>query len=555
MGLWNYYFIAKFYLYFAHYMGFHLGMNLVFALFLLLPLHGTSLKTIRLETIRNILALPAGFCLFYYDTWFPPFYRILEQRRAIEDFSGGYLLELAGRFLHPLVVLTVLGLLTVSAVAAHKFRLSTFVVLTLLAGIPLYAWWSPFFDAKPAIYQAPVSVADNVQTRASVATWIDNGVVPAAMQPLAHPQDQDLDAALQGFYQEQAARVVRFQPGKAQDVPFDLIVLQVCSLSWDDLRFSGEDHHPLYSRFDFLFTRFNSAASYSGPAAIRLLRGSCGQTSHAQLYVQDRPVCHEFSQWAAMGFTPQWLMNHDGRYGGFLNDIQQRGGVTVAPEDSSQAAVALKAFDGTPIRRDYAVLSAWAARRQQQSPLKVALYYNTISLHDGNHYPNEPAYAGTGKTYPQRLHVLLEDVNHFLDDLEHSGRKAVVVVVSEHGANARGDRMQIPFMREIPGPSISLVPLGISLIGLPSHPPHPLLITRPSSYTELSQLLAELVHKDPFNGAQNEISARSAPDLQQYIEPLGSTPFVTENEDIIVMRYGNRYFIRYKNSGWTDYQM
>ena len=40
------------------------------------------------------------------------------------------------------------------------------------------------------------------------------------------------------------------------------------------------DNLALLSRFDFVFKNFNSAASYSGPAAIRVLRADCGQPTH-----------------------------------------------------------------------------------------------------------------------------------------------------------------------------------------------------------------------------------------------------------------------------------
>ena len=61
--------------------------------------------------------------------------------------------------------------------------------------------------------------------------------------------------------------------------------------------------------------------------------------------------------------------------------------------------------------------------------------------------------------------MVLNDMATFVRQLEQSGRKAVVVVVPEHGAALLGDRMQIPGMREIPSPSITHVPVGIKLVG------------------------------------------------------------------------------------------
>ena len=62
------------------------------------------------------------------------------------------------------------------------------------------------------------------------------------------------------------------------------MVLSVCSLSWDDLDEVRQRDAPLLQRFDIVFRQFNSAASYSGPALLRLLRANCGQTAQAALY-------------------------------------------------------------------------------------------------------------------------------------------------------------------------------------------------------------------------------------------------------------------------------
>ena len=40
--------------------------------------------------------------------------------------------------------------------------------------------------------------------------------------------------------------------------------------------FVGQRDNPFLKRFDVLFTNFNSAASYSGPASLRVLHGTCG---------------------------------------------------------------------------------------------------------------------------------------------------------------------------------------------------------------------------------------------------------------------------------------
>src|SRR3989338_5803367 len=99
MGIWNFYFIAKLFLYFGHYIGFHVFANLAFALFLVIPVWHP-----RLNLFRQLFAVPTGVALFYYDTWLPPFSRLVSQASLLKGFDAVYMVELIGRFINPAVV-------------------------------------------------------------------------------------------------------------------------------------------------------------------------------------------------------------------------------------------------------------------------------------------------------------------------------------------------------------------------------------------------------------------------------------------------------------------
>ena len=45
-----------------------------------------------------------------------------------------------------------------------------------------------------------------------------------------------------------------------------------------------QENHEVLKQFNIRFENFNSATSYSGPAALRLLKSVCGQPSHEDLY-------------------------------------------------------------------------------------------------------------------------------------------------------------------------------------------------------------------------------------------------------------------------------
>ncbi|MGQ7156325.1 cellulose biosynthesis protein BcsG, partial [Escherichia coli] len=118
------------------------------------------------------------------------------------------------------------------------------------------------------------------------------GDMPAQTAP---PTTANLNAWLNNFYNAEAKRKSTFPSSLPADAqPFELLVINICSLSWSDIEAAGLMSHPLWSHFDIEFKNFNSATSYSGPAAIRLLRASCGQTSHTNLYQPANNDCYLF---------------------------------------------------------------------------------------------------------------------------------------------------------------------------------------------------------------------------------------------------------------------
>ncbi len=512
MGLWDLYFISKLYLYFSHHMGFHPWLNLAFALFLIFPL---PVRLARFSKFKKLISLPIGFSLFYYDTWLPPISRAFSQSSELRGFTPRYLIELLGRFINPYVVAGMAVAFLVYFLTRKKLRISSFVFIAMF--VPL------FLTGKSANLEAS---GDNT----------------ASAETSSAPTDASLSAQLDAFFRNEAGRSVSFKIPDKSDAPFDIIILQICSLSWDDIDFTHEHDNPLFKRFNILFTDFNSAVSYSGPAAIRLLRSSCGQEMHKALYDPPRKECLTFDNLQKIGYTPEIAMNHDGLYGGFLNpDIQVRGGLDVTPFNSSGLPTYLQAFDGSPIHDDYTVLSKWWENRIKSGDSRVALYYNTISMHDGDQYMGRR--EDSMKIYPPRLHQLLADISRFFDLLEASKRNAVVVVIGEHGASVRGDKMQIAGLREIPTPLITTVPVGIKLFGFQGK--GQVVVSKPSSYLALAKLFSEFIEIPPFGKGNLSMS--------DYVNDLPETDHVAENSGIVVMRSGKQYYIKSNDQAWVPY--
>jgi cellulose synthase operon protein YhjU len=514
MGAWSYYFFAKLLMFCMGVIGFHVWENLAFALWTALPVRHWLART-----CKQLLAVPAGVALLYYDSWLPPWQRILAQADQLADFSPDYWLELLARTLDLRLLLALTLMLVVWWLLSRKLRLSSFAVLGILA--------APWLGVLAGIQPQAVALPQSAE-RADA----EDGTIRSA---------QDLDAQLKRFYLDQAGRRVRF-PAQVEGPPYDILLLQICSLAWDDLDFASLRDHPFMRRFDLRFTRFNAAASYSGPAAIRLLRAACGQPPHEALYAPADPACNLMDGLRQAGFEPQWAMNHDGQFGAMREDIRARGRLSAELFPLAGFATALRAFDGTSYASDYDVLSAWWRQRLQSPMPKVALYYNSGTLHDGNQFP-DGSKPGIRDSYRRRAQTLFSELGRFLDELEASGRKVVVIMVPEHGANARGDRLQISGLREIPTPSIALVPVGVSLIDGSAVDAN-LAVDAPSSLFALSTLLATFAMDNPF--------AASAPPLADYARNLPQTEFVAENEGLVVMTAAGRHWQRAPDGRWSE---
>ena len=338
LGLWNLYFLAKFLLAWTGHLNLQVMPNLIFALVLLIPLAHPLLRR-----ARTLIAIPVAVALLYQDTWFPPFSRLLAQPGVL-DFSVDYIVELLGRFIDWQVCALLLLLIIGYAFLNQWLRLTTFTLLGL-------CWMS--------VGNVQALLPQTLQTTEAPVASVTPGVVAPAVVT-SEPDDATLNAYLEKFYQTEAQRKVDFKTPAVEPPPFDLLVLNICSLAWDDLDEVGMRDNPLLNQMDVIFDNFNSATAYSGPAAIRLLRASCGQVSHAQLYKATPEQCLLFEDLRKLGFSNELMLNHTGEFDGFLQEVRDQGHLP-APALGTSPGVprAYVSFDGSPIWRDRDVLSKW----------------------------------------------------------------------------------------------------------------------------------------------------------------------------------------------------
>lgn len=80
--------------------------------------------------------------------------------------------------------------------------------------------------------------------------------------------------------------------------------------------------------FNIRFENFNSATSYSGPAALRLLKSVCGQPSHEDLYEGRNPDCEIMNRLARLGYNQHVFMDHSGKYDNFYQSLRHLAGLS-----------------------------------------------------------------------------------------------------------------------------------------------------------------------------------------------------------------------------------
>lgn len=527
LGGWNFYFLIKFALLWFGYLNFHPLSNLVLLAGLLLPI-----RSDRLHRLRNWIAIPVGIGLFWHDTWLPGPESIASQGSQLTGFSASYLLELANRFINWEMVGTAFVMLVLYLFISQWVRITVLVSLALL-------WLNVVTIAGPSVNLLPGS-----STPATVSTPAPTTKTAAdGLDQSAPPTSANLTAYLNKFYDSEKQKVTAFPATlPAEAAPFDILVINICSLAWSDLDAAQLRDHPLWKHFDVMLSNYNSATGYSGPAGIRLLRASCGQSSHSDLYKPTDGRCYLFDNLASLGFKQQLMMDHTGVFGNYLQELREEGNLKAPLMLQAGIRPELSSFDSSPVLNDGEVMQRWLDERQKSADPRSATFYNLIPLHDGTRE------LGSSKTaaWQPRAKMLFDQLDTFLTNLDKSGRRVMVIVVPEHGAALEGDKMQMSGLRDIPSPSITHVPVGIKFVGMKApHPPQAVDVSTPTSLQAISELVSRAVDGQVFTNPQLNLATLTA--------NLPQTPVVSENDNAVVMIYQGKPWIRLNGGDWVAY--
>ncbi|WP_370260863.1 cellulose biosynthesis protein BcsG [Limnobacter sp.] len=554
MLIWNLYFIIKIVLHFAGVLVINPWLNLL--LFALLLITNPALYQHRriIGLLRYaVFAVPA-LALLLQELGLVVSWALVDQIRALFGFSLDYLWELFKRSVPPWMLWTGLAALLLVRAMDRYFRISAWVAASLLG---LGGWQVAQVHLLAQPTELKVEVAEplaQARENLSPAELLALGQVdfkklqvardkanPAALRD-QQSGEVGPGGVLQGFFERQSKLVMQpFSPPAQPD--FDILVLQICSMSWADMQYAKMTQHPALRSADFMFEQFNSATSYSGPAAIRLLRGRCGQTPHDDLYKSPQDSCLLFEQLRATGFEVQMGLNHDGRFQDFSNQVRSNlGAQAIQRLSHEEVPVGVEAFDGSQIGRDGDYLRAWWNKRLDSQADAVAFYYNSITLHDGNRLPNSK--QNSLQTYPIRLERLLNDLQSLLSEIRRSNRKALVLVVPEHGAGLSGEYGQLVGLRELPTPAITRVPVFGYWVapGYVNTRTEPVTVKQSVSYLALSELISRWLALTPEQQLQ--------PALPLLMADLPRTRFVAQQGNITVMESQGFFWLKAPGTEW-----
>ena len=522
LGIWNVYFIIAFALAAFGYIELNLLGNALLMAWLLLPV---GRKWLRI--LRGTLGFAAAAVLLYSESWLPGVESILANKGGIAGFSLLYMAEFALDFINVEMVgwglLVLLGYFLV-----RRYVRVTFFTIVYFLGAVTMPWVQSILPER-----APVVTADAGGQAADAAAPVKAGVADA----------KTVGEWYDAFLAYERDRRARFPNGLSEkDTPFDILLLSICSLSNDDLAVSQLDQHPLFKEFNIRFDSFNAATAYSGPALLRLLNGACGQPSHNDLYGERRPECELMTRLGTLGYSQRLLMDHSGEYDNFLQSMRDKAGVT-ATLDMGKYPTRYMGFDDEEIADSLAVLRHWQRTQVKAKAGRTATLINFIALHDGNRLPGR----GRAEPFKPRAQEMFDNIRTFLRELERSGRKTMVVIVPEHGAAVRGDKIQVPRLRDIPTMRISRVPVMVKFTGLKGLPNEPIHVTGNTSYLALTSLIGKTLETDYFSKAGGAVP------LEELVHDLPQTNPVSENGTVQTLEYQGREYFRQNGGEWKPY--
>lgn len=529
------YFLFKLGLYFMAICGFDFVLNLILFLFCLF-----SVRQKTLNTIYRAVLIFSGLLLLYHDSYLPMF-----TPQVIYDEKGILgIYELVTTFIADYFDYSYFGIFALLFIAVFFLndflKISTFVVAGFVTVAVLNIW--------------TLNVSKEANSQAVQNVVADSADIPPQ---IGATDSQSVESYLQTFLELESQRIVSMPSSLPENFkPFDIVIVNICSMATDDIEASNLLKHPLFRTFDFSFETFNSVSSYSTPSTLRLLRSNCGQMTEAQMYRERRSECELITAVEQLGYQSEVYFDHNGKYGDYLKTLHELGGLKENIHDLSKLAVKYSAFDGSAIRSDADLFTSYINNVASNSSVNNITFMNLLSLHDGNRLAGEKK----SQSYSPRLKLLLDNLEDFIKEIRKTKRNTLFIMVPEHGAAVRGDKMQIAKLREIPTDKITRIPVGVSFIGADRNYTEGQKKTKAHrtqkikgfySYLAISEIIKRAIEDNVF-AVNNKDDSRTDMVADIFYD-LPQTAFISESTNAYYMNFQHQDFYKLKGEKWEKY--
>ncbi|MGN0901887.1 MAG: cellulose biosynthesis protein BcsG, partial [Succinivibrio sp.] len=344
------YFIYKFILYFMAQISFSLPLNLIVLLLCFVKVNYGILKR-----FGGIFLFLFALYVLYHDSYLPSFSQamVMSHGGFTEqlDFWSGYLVSV-----FEIKLLWILAGVFLICLFLHSNIHFGTVILMIFVYL-LYVQVQGVL-----LTNSEYSKIDNTNTVSSP------DIAPQLAKNPAKAESAEIENYVQAFLKAEKNRLVSFPQTLGENYqPFDVLIVNICSMATDDIIASNLLTHKLFSKFDFSFENFDSVSSYSTPASLRLLRMNCGQQSESAIYSGRRSECELISSLEVLGFQSQVYFDHNGVYGSYLKYLHELAGLSDSIYPLSNLRVKYQSFDGSPIYSDRDLFEAYANRIEKNS--------------------------------------------------------------------------------------------------------------------------------------------------------------------------------------------
>ena len=226
-GIWNLYFLAKFALVWGGYIEWKPIENAALFGLILLPLRSKLARSLRAAAVAV-----AAFCLIWSESWLPGPEAIQRNLGNLANFSPEYLLELIGASINIHMLEAAFAVFVIWMLLRGWIR---FTVLTI-AGLVFFSIpsWKSF------VHQEPITREAGTEARLAQKRGEETAVLPSLETDGLLPKqteaadDKGINRWLDRFYAAERERRASI-PDTASVRDFDIAIVNICSLSTDDL--------------------------------------------------------------------------------------------------------------------------------------------------------------------------------------------------------------------------------------------------------------------------------------------------------------------------------